>query len=338
MRPQLSPDAEVVEFEVRLRGAVPAVWRHFAIPAAASLADLHAVLQATMGWTNSHLHEFTVGGRRFGPPDPDGDDDELLDERRTTVAQIARVGAPMEYVYDFGEEWHHDLTVRQISVAEPWTRYPRCLDGAGSCPPEDGGARVEAGFDPGAADWALTRLAWRPAAPAPAGGAEPIVLRCTGKLLKVLKPGADRIVEVEPSPRDWYANLVWIDGRKCVLAVHAETLSAVFLSDVRAADLRPIGAVLVPAVHAELAREHLPADAFGRLEASAVALAKTADRRVLGAMRDLALRCEFAAAQDGGLAALDLADLHRGLQRHLILARGAVRPIDLVRRRVGPGE
>ena len=35
------------------------------------LEQRHPVLQKAMGWTDSHLREFIVGGRRYGIPAPD---------------------------------------------------------------------------------------------------------------------------------------------------------------------------------------------------------------------------------------------------------------------------
>ncbi len=37
------------------------------------LGKLHDVIQATMGWSDCHLHEFELGGERYGIPDPDFD-------------------------------------------------------------------------------------------------------------------------------------------------------------------------------------------------------------------------------------------------------------------------
>lgn len=378
----IATGAAIVQLKVQLLEVEPVVWRRLQIPAAATVADLHEVLQAAMGWTNSHLHEFQTDAGRIGMPDPEWhDEDEVRDEAAVTVGEVATPGARLSYVYDFGDHWSHDLTVEQILVAEAGVRYPRCLDGAGACPPEDVGgpggyeqflealrdpAHTEhetylqwgAGFDPNfdlvTADSALARLAWKNAVPGPAAPQasrtreapppalrlvsdtdEPpaaITLRCTGKLLKVLRARPHDLLDAPPSPQDWYANLLWLDGRKCVLITHAGTLFSLFLPDVLAADLRPIGAVLVPALHAELAREGLPADTFGHLRADAVHLAKTADRSVLGCMNDLGARCEWTVEDAGGLAGVDLAELHHGLQRNRSGARAYSYAIDLVRR------
>jgi hypothetical protein len=47
-------------------------------------------------------------------------------------------------------------------------------------------------------------------------------LRCTKKLLAVIKPG--ELAAEAPDGEDWYANLLWFDGRKCLLLTHAATL------------------------------------------------------------------------------------------------------------------
>ena len=64
-------------------------------------------------------------------------------------------------------------------------------------------------------------------------------LRCTGKLLNLLGKQSVRLVEAPPKSDDWYANLLWLDRRKCLLITHAGTLFSLFVVDVRIADLRP---------------------------------------------------------------------------------------------------
>jgi hypothetical protein len=160
---------------------------------------------------------------------------------------------------------------------------------------------------------------------------DPITLRCTGKVLKLLRVPETQLFEGDASEADWYANLLWIQRRKCLLITHAGTSFSTFLPDVRAAGLRPIGAVLVPALRAALAGESLPADTFGPLVA--VQIAKTADRRVLNRMRDLARCCEAEVARAGGLARMDPAELHHRLHRAADKARAPA--IELVREHLG---
>ena len=162
-----------------------------------------------------------------------------------------------------------------------------------------------------------------------------LVLRCTAKLQKLV--GRPELPTAPPpaSDDDWYANLLWIDGRKCLLVTHAGTLFSIFAPDVRAGDLRPLGTFVVPRIHDQLAAEGLSPDALGVIDPSDARIAKTADRGVLGCMNDLALTCNYAVADAGGLAQLDLVGLHRRLQRNITSARRYVHSVDLVAERQG---
>lgn len=100
---------------------------------------LHLILQEVMGWTNSHLYQFVVGGTYFGEPDPD-DFYEVRSSRRAKLAHVAsRPGARFVYEYDFGDDWKHDILVEKILPAQAATRYPVCLAGRRASSPEDCG-------------------------------------------------------------------------------------------------------------------------------------------------------------------------------------------------------
>jgi hypothetical protein len=109
-----------------------------------------------------------------------------------------------------------------------------------------------------------------------------VILRCTTRLLKAIAPHAPRPVDLPASDEDWYANLLWIDRRKCLLSMHAGTLYPVFVGDVRAADLGRLGALLVGEVETALEQERLPLDALGRLDPHALQIAATASRSMVG--------------------------------------------------------
>jgi len=66
-----------------------------------------------------------------------------------------------------------------------------------------------------------------------------VILRCTTKLLPLIGPR--QLIDRPPDGADWYANLLCLSGRKCLLLIHAATLFTVFEADVRAADLRDPG-------------------------------------------------------------------------------------------------
>jgi hypothetical protein len=85
----------------------------------------------------------------------------------------------------------------------------------------------------------------------------------------------------------------------------------------------------------ELAAAHLPADILGRLDSAAGVITKTASRRVLGVMNDMAMHIELATFDAGGLALLDANVLNRSLRRGLHgHGRDYATPLELVLERV----
>ena len=156
-----------------------------------------------------------------------------------------------------------------------------------------------------------------------------VILRCTAKLQAIVGRPDPQAASLPAAANDWYANVLWMNRRKCLMVTHARTLFSVFVPDVRASQLRPPGPFVIPRVLEQLAAEGLPSRAFGVSEDFSVIVAKTADRSVLGCMNDLAVLCEHVVTDAGGLTRLDLADLHRLMQRNINSFRHYVPAIDL---------
>lgn len=129
---------DVFEIKVTLQGIRPFIWRRIQVPADIRLGKFHRVLQAAMGWTDSHLHAFRIGDVTYGVPDPDSPD--LAQSER--VIRLDKVGGPGDafpYEYDFGDGWTHEIRIEKALPADPAVHYPRCLAGERACPPEDCG-------------------------------------------------------------------------------------------------------------------------------------------------------------------------------------------------------
>ncbi len=137
------------QLKIELLDVVPTVWRRLIVPPTINLPKLHQVFQIAVGWTNTHLHEFVVGGVRYSEPDPDSDEEfEHVDERSVVLSAALGVdGRCFDYVYDFGDDWHHVVVVEDQHIeVKPRARI-RCDDGENACPPEDvGGALRYADF------------------------------------------------------------------------------------------------------------------------------------------------------------------------------------------------
>jgi hypothetical protein len=132
-----------------------------------------------------------------------------------------------------------------------------------------------------------------------------------------------------PDAEDWYANLLWLDRRKCLLLSHSATLFSIFEADVSASDLRATRRLVTRLIARELLCEDLPSSTFIDLESEKVILAKTADRSVLGCMNDMASLCENTITRSGGLSRTDFVALNRSLRRNINSARDYQPPIEL---------
>lgn len=130
---------DIYILKVTLRGSRPAIWRRLEVPADLTLIDFHGVLQAAMGWTNSHMHQFIHAGVDYGVPDREFGA-PMASERRTRLHDLVeRPKDRLTYEYDFGDSWNHEIVLEAIEDSRPGVKYPRVIDGKRACPPEDVG-------------------------------------------------------------------------------------------------------------------------------------------------------------------------------------------------------
>jgi hypothetical protein len=138
--PRKGADASpVYQLKITLEGSKPSIWRRIQVRAGTTLPQLHHTIQTAMGWTDSHLHQFIIGGVEYGLPDPDFEED-VRPEQRVKLEQVVTAEKDrFVYEYDFGDSWIHDIVLEKILPPERDVHYPRCLDGKRAGPPEDVG-------------------------------------------------------------------------------------------------------------------------------------------------------------------------------------------------------
>ena len=144
------PFLYVYQFKVTLRYTVPAVWRRIQVPWCYTFWDLHCAITDAFGWLNQHHHRFTLvnpktGARAyFGVPEYQGGENWL----GTTMLPVWKANISLyltpdnmeaDYIYDFGDDWHHSVVLEEILPNTGGTSYPRCIAGENACPPEDCG-------------------------------------------------------------------------------------------------------------------------------------------------------------------------------------------------------
>jgi len=134
---------KIYQVQIALKGSKPKIWRRLLIESDLRLSDFHTIIQVTMGWTNSHLHQFVKNGINFRVKYPDDDfwdEHEDVDYKKTKVsALLKKEKDKIVYEYDFGDSWDHDIILEKILPKDDNAFYPICLAGKMKCPPEDCG-------------------------------------------------------------------------------------------------------------------------------------------------------------------------------------------------------
>lgn len=132
----------IYQLKVTLAGIEPPVWRRIQVYRHKSFHSLHRALQSAMGWLNYHLHLFEVGDVTITDEETlvEWGEEQGVDHVQARLMDyVEQVGTTFTYEYDFGDSWRHELLLEETLPLEPGVRYPRCLDGARACPPEDVG-------------------------------------------------------------------------------------------------------------------------------------------------------------------------------------------------------
>jgi hypothetical protein len=136
-RKKAAGPAPIYRIKVGLRDAKPPIWRRLEVPADITLARLHRVIQAAFGWDDSHMHVFKTSYGNYGAADR-----ELghRAEGPVTLEQVAPAAKErFRYLYDFGDNWLHDVEVEAVVDRDPAAAYPRCTGGRRAAPADDSG-------------------------------------------------------------------------------------------------------------------------------------------------------------------------------------------------------
>ena len=133
------------QFKIKLRGVTnPPVWRRVLVPANFTFSGFHAVIQEAFGWWNEHLYCF--GDKPYSQSLYIAEENKEdwyrpdYDARKFTLGELFGDGGIIKkfcYVYDFGDDWIHDITLEK--VFDEYSDHATCIKGKGACPEEDSG-------------------------------------------------------------------------------------------------------------------------------------------------------------------------------------------------------
>jgi Plasmid pRiA4b ORF-3-like protein len=138
-KPIASPEPVVYQLRVVLHAVSPLIWRRLLIRSDTTIAEMHATLQTTLGWSDEHLNRFVIHGREYGVSHLGGIGFRDDPQRVRLVDVGLRVGERFLYEYDFTDGWQHVVRLERIVPLQPQGRYPVCIGGRRAVPPEDCG-------------------------------------------------------------------------------------------------------------------------------------------------------------------------------------------------------
>ena len=137
----ISNNTKVYQFKVHLKEISPMIWRRFLIQSDSTLKDLHYVIQILMGWTNYHLNEFIIKGRRYTIPNMIGNP-SVCGKYGSNIKLEEfkfRKNEKFLYTYDFTAGWEFEVRLETINSPQNKKIYPICISGSGASPDEECG-------------------------------------------------------------------------------------------------------------------------------------------------------------------------------------------------------
>ncbi|MBI5374231.1 MAG: hypothetical protein HZA77_02280 [Candidatus Schekmanbacteria bacterium] len=147
-----------------------------------------------------------------------------------------------------------------------------------------------------------------------------MIIKCTQKLLRQLKVNSETAIEPSDSTSklgDWYANLLYIERKKCLLFTNEKTLFSFFMPCVNKEGFMILPKLFTATLTAVLQEEKIDDNIINEIisEIGDIRYGKTSNRSVLGSMNDIAYHYKVRIFDGGGLFYCDLSDIIRRLNR-----------------------
>jgi Plasmid pRiA4b ORF-3-like protein len=140
-------DAATYRVRIDLSETRPPVWRRLELSSSLFLDEVHDVIQAAFGWTDSHLHRFGSGSAYYGketeyylcPFEVEEGEPGIPEEQVRLDEVLQDPGETLFYGYDFGDDWQHVIRLEAVLPRSESARRARCTAGRRPGPPEDCG-------------------------------------------------------------------------------------------------------------------------------------------------------------------------------------------------------
>lgn len=120
----------------------PLIWRRVQVPGHFTLAQFHDVIQISMGWSDSYMHQFMIGKISYEPTMKSNRprESKRFDEHKYKLHTLEEgMQFMFTYLYGAGEGWEHVIQLEEVVAPERELKYPILLSGERACPPEEVG-------------------------------------------------------------------------------------------------------------------------------------------------------------------------------------------------------
>lgn len=129
----------IFEILIELENVEPRIWRRVRVDSSIDMRTFHHTIQIAMGWEDCHLYYFNTGEEKITQLEFLDEDDFLEDHEVNLEEFLSDPGDVIHYVYDFGDNWTHKLTLEKAMEESDSPHTPYCTGGERNCPPEDVG-------------------------------------------------------------------------------------------------------------------------------------------------------------------------------------------------------
>jgi uncharacterized protein DUF6933 len=162
-----------------------------------------------------------------------------------------------------------------------------------------------------------------------------MLLHCTQKLLKVLgNPPLHPTEESASGLGNWYANIFFLDRKKCLLFTNEKSLYSFIIPSVKKEDLKHIIDAFLLNLSLNLQVEGFPIGVISKImqEYKDIHFAKTASKKVLGSMNEIAFQAKYIIVNHhGGIENVKVLAVNKDINRAILGAIGYYHPIEKLR-------
>lgn len=138
------PKQTIYQLKISIKGAKPPIWRRVLVEPDLSLKGLHQIIQDVFDWDDSHLHLFEGKAGNYTDSESLGDgilggERELATTLHSIEAELKDEKDKINYIYDFGDDWRHEIVLEKVLPYDDKQEYPTCTGGRRAGPLEDCG-------------------------------------------------------------------------------------------------------------------------------------------------------------------------------------------------------